>query len=145
MSISYEMVGLRWLTQASLVAQMIKNLPAVWETQVRSLCWENPLGKGMATHASILAWTVPWKARSDQSIFKKINLESSLEDLMLKLQYFSHLMQTVKSLKKCLMLGKIERVKEKSLIRVQLFTTPWTVAYQAPPSMGFSRQEYWSG
>ena len=33
----------------------------------------------------------------------------------------------------------------KSLIRVQLFATPWTVAYQAPPSMGFSRQEYWSG
>ena len=33
----------------------------------------------------------------------------------------------------------------KSLSRVQLFVTPWTVAYQAPPSMGFSRQEYWSG
>ena len=33
----------------------------------------------------------------------------------------------------------------KSLSRVQLFATPWTVAYQAPPSMGFSRQEYWSG
>ena len=33
----------------------------------------------------------------------------------------------------------------KSLIRVQLFVTPWTVAYWAPPSMGFSRQEYWSG
>ena len=33
----------------------------------------------------------------------------------------------------------------KSLGRVQLFATPWTVAYQAPPSMGFSRQEYWSG
>ena len=33
----------------------------------------------------------------------------------------------------------------KSLSRVQLFGTPWTVAYQAPPSMGFSRQEYWSG
>ena len=32
-----------------------------------------------------------------------------------------------------------------SLSRVQLFATPWTVAYQAPPSMGFSRQEYWSG
>ena len=90
--------------------------------------------------------TVPCAARrSNQSILKKINAEYSLEDLMLKLQYFSHLMQTVKSLKKCLMLGKIERVKEKSLIRVQLFTTPWTVAYQAPPSMGFSRQEYWSG
>ena len=33
----------------------------------------------------------------------------------------------------------------KSLTRVQLFATPWTVAYQAPPSMGFSRQEHWSG
>ena len=33
----------------------------------------------------------------------------------------------------------------KSLSRVQLFGTPWIVAYQAPPSMGFSRQEYWSG
>ena len=36
-------------------------------------------------------------------------------------------------------------VKVKSLSHVQLFATPWTVAYQAPPSMGFSRQEYWSG
>jgi len=35
--------------------------------------------------------------------------------------------------------------KGKSLSRVQLFVTPWTAAYQAPPSMGFSRQEYWSG
>ena len=33
----------------------------------------------------------------------------------------------------------------KSLSRVRLFVTPWTVAYQAPPTMGFSRQEYWSG
>ena len=38
-----------------------------------------------------------------------------------------------------------ERKKLKSLSRVRLFATPWTVAYQAPPSMGFSRQEYWSG
>ena len=37
------------------------------------------------------------------------------------------------------------KVKVKSLIRVRLFATPWTVAHQAPPSMGFSRQEYWSG
>ena len=37
------------------------------------------------------------------------------------------------------------KVKVKSLSRVQLFATPWTVAHQAPPSMGFSRQEYWSG
>ena len=37
------------------------------------------------------------------------------------------------------------KVKVKLLSRVQLFATPWTVAYQAPPSVGFSRQEYWSG
>ena len=37
------------------------------------------------------------------------------------------------------------KMKVKSLSRVQLFETPWTAAYQAPPSMGFSRQEYWSG
>ena len=39
---------------------------------------------------------------------------------------------------------KVE-VKVKSLSRVQLLATPWTAAHQAPPSMGFSRQEYWSG
>ena len=37
------------------------------------------------------------------------------------------------------------KVKVKSISHVQLFVTPWTVAYQAPPSMGFSRQEYWGG
>ena len=37
------------------------------------------------------------------------------------------------------------KVKGKSLSRVRLLATPWTIAYQAPPSMGFSRQEYWSG
>ena len=44
----------------SLVAQMVKNLPALQETQVRSLGWEDPLEKGMATHSSILAWRIPW-------------------------------------------------------------------------------------
>ena len=46
--------------RASLVAQMIKNLPAVWETRVQSLGWEDPLEEGMATHSSILAWRIPW-------------------------------------------------------------------------------------
>ena len=45
---------------ASLVAQMVKNLPAMWETQVQSLDWEDPLEKGMAAHSSILAWRIPW-------------------------------------------------------------------------------------
>ena len=39
---------------------MVKNLPTVWETWVRSLDWEDPLEKGMATHSSILAWRIPW-------------------------------------------------------------------------------------
>ena len=45
---------------ASLVAQLVKNLPAMWETWVRSLGWENPLEKRKATHSSILAWRIPW-------------------------------------------------------------------------------------
>ena len=45
---------------ASLVAQLLKNLPAMWETWVRSLGWEDPLEKGKATHSSILAVRIPW-------------------------------------------------------------------------------------
>ena len=42
------------------MAQMVKNLPAMQETQVQSLGQEDPLEKGMATHSSILAWRIPW-------------------------------------------------------------------------------------
>ena len=45
---------------ASLVAQLVKNPPAMWETWVRSLVWEDPLEKGKATHSHILAWRIPW-------------------------------------------------------------------------------------
>ena len=48
------------LSLASLVAQMVKNLPAVRETQVQFVGWEDPLEKGTATHCSILAWRIPW-------------------------------------------------------------------------------------
>ena len=94
--------------------------------------------------------------------------------LKLKLQYFGHLMKRVDSLEKTLMLGgphrwqptrlphpwdspgtntgvgchfllQCTKVKMKSLSCVQLFATPQTAAYQAPLSMGFSRQEHWSG
>ena len=43
-----------------LVTQMVKNLPVMQETQVRSLGWEDPVEKEMATHSSILAWRIPW-------------------------------------------------------------------------------------
>ena len=45
---------------ASIVAQLVKNPPAMQETQVQSLGWEDPLEKGMAIHSNILAWRIPW-------------------------------------------------------------------------------------
>ena len=45
---------------ASLIAQLVKNPPAVQETWVPSLGWEDPLEEGTATHSSILAWRIPW-------------------------------------------------------------------------------------
>ena len=45
---------------ASLVAQVVKNLPAMWETQVQSLGQEDPLERGLATHSSMLGWEIPW-------------------------------------------------------------------------------------
>ena len=47
-------------SRASLVAQRVKHLPAMQETQVRFLGWEDPLEKEMATHSSTLAWKIPW-------------------------------------------------------------------------------------
>ena len=51
---------------ASLVAQMVKNPPAVQETQVQSLAWEDPLEKEMATYSSILVWRIPWTEEPDR-------------------------------------------------------------------------------
>ena len=48
------------ISQTSLVAQIVKNLPAMRETRVGSLGWEDPLKKEMATHSNILAWKIPW-------------------------------------------------------------------------------------
>ena len=51
--------------RASLVAQTVKRLPTMWETWVRSLDWEDPVQKEMATHSSILAWKIPWAEEAD--------------------------------------------------------------------------------
>ena len=45
---------------STMVALMVKNVPAIWETQVRSLGWEDPLEKEMTTHFTILVWRIPW-------------------------------------------------------------------------------------
>ena len=93
------------------MAQLVKNRPAIWETCVRSLGWEDPLEKGRATHSSILARRIPWTVLSVGS--KRVS------DMTERLSL--------------------------SLSSILVWRTPWTAAYQAPPSMGFSRQEYWSG
>ena len=78
---------------ASLVAQLVKNLPSVWETWVQSLGWEDPLEKGTATHSSILAWRMSWtvqpigsqRVRHDWATFIHFTFQTqSLTDEMFK-------------------------------------------------------------
>ena len=59
-------IGVRIILLASLVAQTVKSLSAVLETQVQSLGQEDPLEKEMATHSSILAWKIPWTKEPDR-------------------------------------------------------------------------------
>ena len=139
---------------ASLVAQMEKHLPTMRETWVQSLGQEDPLEKEMAPHSSTRAWKIPWTeepgrlqsaaaAKSLQLCPTQCNpIDGSppcspvpgilqartLEWVAIS---FSHALKW--------------KVKVKLLSHVRLFTTPWTAAYQAPPPVGFSRQEYWSG
>ena len=47
---------------------MVKNLSVMWETQVQSQVWEDPLEKGMATHSSILAWRIPWTEEPGRTV-----------------------------------------------------------------------------
>ena len=65
-------------SRASLVAQMVKSLPAVWETWVRYLGWEYPLEKEMATHSSILVWKIPWMEEAGQ--LQSMELQSVRHD-----------------------------------------------------------------
>ena len=179
------------------------NPPAIWETWVQRLGWEDTLEKGMGTHS--LAWRIPWteelgglqsmgsqRVRHDWEAFTSLhngdadiqnklvgtvgegeggtNWESSIET------YPAATAAAAKSLQSCptlcdpidgslpgspvsgiLQARTLEwvaisfsnewkwKVKVKSLSHVRLLATPWTAAYQAPLSMGFSRQEYWNG
>ena len=110
----------------SLVAQMVKNPPAMQETWVQFLGWEDLLEKGMATHSSILAWRIPLTEEPGrlQSVGSQRGIQLSnfhfpyLCMLLLLLSHFSH---------------------------VRLCASPYMAAHQAPLSLGFSRQEHWSG
>ena len=56
------------LDRGFLLTQTVKNLPAMWETQVRSLGQKDPLEKGMAAHSSILDWRIPWSLEFQRSL-----------------------------------------------------------------------------
>ena len=81
--------------QASLVAQMVKNSPAMWEIWVQSLGWEDSLEKGIATHSSILAWRIPRTVQSQRVghdwatfTFTDAQIKSKLLSLTHKMAYF---------------------------------------------------------
>ena len=62
------------------MAQVVKSLPAMQETHVQSLGWEDPLEKGMVTHSSILAWRIPWTEEPDglQRDYKELDTTERL-------------------------------------------------------------------
>ena len=74
------------MTRASLVAQTVKSLPAMQETQVRSLGWEEPLEEGMATHSGILAWRIP--RTEDPGRLQSTGLQRVRHDLTTKQQHY---------------------------------------------------------
>ena len=120
-----------------LEAHMVKNPPAMRETLVHIVkaivfpvdtygceSWIVKKAEFQRMDGFILwCWRrllkVPWAARSNQSILREINPEYSLEGLMLKLQYFGHLMHTDNSLEKSLILGKIEGRRRKGCQRIR--------------------------
>ena len=122
----------------SLVAQMVKCLSTRQETQVWALGWEDPLEKEMAIHSSTAAAAKslqscptlcdPIDSRPPGYPVPGILQARTLEWVAIS---FSNAWKW--------------KVKVKLLSCVRLLATPRTAAHQAPPSMGFSRQEYWSG
>ena len=64
LSKQHSIIDTDFIAWSSLVAQLVKNLPAMQETWVRSLGWEDPLEKGKAAYSSILAWRMPWTLQS---------------------------------------------------------------------------------
>ena len=65
---------------ASHVVQLVKNPPAMQETSVRSLGWEDPLEREMTTHSSILAWKIPWKEEPGGLVFRVTKSQTKLSN-----------------------------------------------------------------
>ena len=123
-----------------------------WGSDTTEWLHFHALEKEMATHSSVLAWRIPGTGQPGGLLsIGSHRVEHDWSDLAAAYSYYLYiivyLFQEVFILFTCFYftLIKWKKVKVKLLSRVRLFATPWTVAYQAPPSMGFSRQEYWSG
>ena len=108
------------------VAQMVKDLPVIQETQVQSLSQEDPLEKGMATFSNILAWRIPWTEGLDGPQSTGSQCQTPLSN------YISGKHDSHAFMDACMLSHSV----------VRLSVTPWTAARQAPLFMGFSRQEY---
>ena len=135
------------------MAQMVKCLPTMWETWVRSLGWEDPLEKEMATHSSTLAWKIPWMEKpvgygpwccKESDTTKRLYFTSSkvqyvvdFINVLYELVKFSISMNAVFCTYILLLLLLLS-----CFSRVRLCVTPETAAHQAHPSLGFSRQEH---
>ena len=130
-----------WLSATlwtSLVAQRVKCLPTMWETWIRSLGWEDPLEKEMATHSSTLAWKIPRTGEpGGLPSLGSHRVRHGWSDLAAAAAAAAPYPLIVSNI--------IISEWVKSLSHVRLFASPWTITCQAPPSMGFSWQDYWSG
>ena len=135
------------------------------EPQVRSLGQEDPLDKEIASHSSILACKIPWTeepAELQSMRSQRVRHDWPTKHMPVGLinglaVCVSHSVMSdslwpmdcslpcPRCLCPCVSPGKSTGSEVKSLSHVRLFATPWIVAYQSPPSMGFSRQEYWRG
>ena len=119
-----------------------KNLPAIWDTWVLSLVWEDPLEKGKATHSSILVWRIPWTT------------VHGVAKSWIRLSDFHFLWKSNENRKKKNKLSRILLLGKKKVsyndvcctspsVMSDSFVTQWTVVHHVPLSMGFPRQEYW--
>ena len=125
---------------ASLVAQKLKHLPAMQETRVQSLGWEDPLEKEMATHSSVLAWRIPWReepGRLQSTGSQRVGHDWATSLLLSSMfQFFNingHFQENIKTYWTEQSTIKIYHLvfcisSVQSLNHVWLFATPWTAA-----------------
>ena len=100
------------MVEKALVAQMVKNLPAIWQTRVRTPGGEEPLEKGMATHSSILAWKIPWTEDPGRLQSTGSQKESDIAAEQQQLWASSHLLGSSQTM---LMFGRNQRSIVKQL------------------------------